>query len=173
MLQEKREKGLQEITRLTNVIEEIKAKNPSVNITQQRPPLVLPQFTQPTPQKSSMLANQENVRGPIKAVHSISIPATTVTSKDNKSSHLNKGPAGTYLKSIKSNLNQLYKEVILAITSEKTGGETERMPSRHNTSGRLDSSFGEGTISDNLVRIEKKVNDVMLMLHEYQESIDQ
>ena len=172
MLQEKREKGLQEITRLTNVIEEIKAKNPSINITQQRPPLVIPQFTQPTPQKSPLLANQENARGPIKAVHSISIPATSTSSKE-KSSNLNKGPAGTYLKGIKSNLNQLYKEVILAITSEKTGGESERAPTRHNTSGRLDSSFNEGSISENLVRIEKKVNDVMLMLHEYQESIDQ
>jgi len=171
ILQEKREKGLQEITRLTTVIDEIKAKNPSINITQQRP--VIPQGF-----KSPLLGNQKGVQGPIKAVHSISIPATSTVSHAPKDKLSSKGPTATYLKGIKSNLNQLYKEVIMAITSEKTGGESERGGggvgggSRLNISGRLDSSMNEGSISENLVRIEKKVNDVMLMLHEYQESLD-
>jgi len=87
--------------------------------------------------------------------------------KDRQS--LNKGHASNYLKGIKTNLNQLYNEVIVAITTDKAQ-DTDRSK---NNSSRLDSSMMlNDNISDNLLRIEKKVNDVMLLLHEYLESIE-
>jgi len=156
ILQEKREKGLQEISRLTALIDDIKSKNPGLNIPQQRP--IIPQHIS---QKPSLSVSPTEVKSSSKLSQNASIP------KDRLS--LNKGQASGYLKGIKMNLNQLYNEVITAITNDKAQ-ETDRLS---RTASRLDSSMMlNDNISEYLLRIEKKVNDVMLLLHEYLESIE-
>ena len=75
--------------------------------------------------------------------------------------------APKYIQKIRTNLKQLYEEVITAIASDST-----TKPSR--SSSRLNSSINDtSNVSESLVKIEKKVNDVMFMMHEYIESLEQ
>lgn len=142
---------------MTAVIDDIKAKNPGISIPQQRP-IVPPQYSQ-----KATNPIEENKRTIVKGhQHSQSISG-------NKPISIQK-QANDYIKVMKSNLNLLYKEVILAITNEKVL-ETDR---GSRVSSRLDTgnSVTDSSISESLVRIEKKVNDVMLLLQEYTESIE-
>lgn len=154
VLQEKREKGLQEISRLSALIDDIKAKNPGITIPQQRP-IVPAQYSQ-----KNTVNTEPDKKTPQKGhQHSQSISANRVQKQ-----------ANDYIKVMKTNLNLLYKEVILAVTNEKVL-ESDR---GSRVSSRLDTgnSVTESSISESLVRIEKKVNDVMLLLQEYTESLE-
>ena len=72
-----------------------------------------------------------------------------------------------YLQGIKTNLKQLYNEVITAIANYSTTKHFDSSP-------RLNSSTNDpSNVSESLVKIEKKVNDVMFMMHEYLESLEQ
>lgn len=165
---------MQEITRLSNLIDEIKAKNPSIKIPVQKP--IVP--TQPS--QKDLLSYKENNKTPSKS------PQVAQSIADVKESvqplsggkpprsgglSLHQGHTQSYIKGMKSNLNQLYKEVIVAITNDKAQ-ETERGRVGSIASSRLDTSMNGESLSENLVRIEKKVNDVMLLLQEYIESLE-
>ena len=63
-------------------------------------------------------------------------------------------PGKRQLSSMKKNLDHLYKEVILALTSE-------------NASAKEEKEINE----QSLVKIEKKVNDTLLLLNDYMEII--
>jgi hypothetical protein len=158
VLQEKREKGLQEISRLSTLIDDIKAKNPGITIPQQRP-IVPAQYSH----KSIVNTEPDKKTAQKGHQHSQSIITNRPVQNIQKQ-------ANDYIKVMKTNLNLLYKEVILAVTNEKIL-ESDR---GSRVSSRLDTgnSVTESSISESLVRIEKKVNDVMLLLQEYTESLE-
>jgi len=59
-------------------------------------------------------------------------------------------------------LEVIYKEVILALTSVKMAS-MQKQPSG--------STAGDDELGDSLVKVEKKVNDTILLLQEYIEAI--
>jgi hypothetical protein len=129
ILQDKREKGIQEIQKLNKMIENLKAGRP-----------IMTGITNEPPQKKPLQETLNNNSVPTK-------PGVNVASIVAQWGEIKKG------------LEQLYKEVIVALSEQKIS-EFSESGGKVNTRG-----------SENLIKIEKKVNDIVMMLQDYMETI--
>jgi len=149
ILQEKRESGLQEIQKLNAYIERIKSD---------ASPLVNKLSIEKNPSNQSNLANT--------TINSIQEQALSPTTSHKHSKSIAEGSGkksikgSRHLSAIKKNLEVIYKEVILALTSVKMAS-MQKQP----------ANPGEEDLGDSLVKVEKKVNDTILLLQEYIEAI--
>ena len=142
ILSDKRETGLQEIKRLNRIIE---GKNGGVE----------PNYASPHRKSIDLSASQTNLNSPA--------TATTAT--------LEKLPDGDNLRrlqKIKRGLDHVYKDIIMTITNEKM----QESKSDKKASGKLGELVKGPLPSDNFMRIEKRMNDTIVMLQEFMEHFE-
>jgi len=142
ILQDKRETGLQEIKRLSLLLEQAKAKGQA-----QSPAVVM------TPVERRSI-NFEAPK-PVKVV-----PMTTV--KQTKKSKALEDLQN--LRKIKKGLDEVYKSIIMTIT-------TESMNERQ-ASGKLGELVKGPLPSESFMTIEKKMNDTIVLFQEYMENFE-
>lgn len=142
ILQEKRETGLQEIKRLNVLLEQAKAKGQG-----QSPAVVM------TPVERKSI----NFEAP-KPVKVGSMTAVKTSKKSKAMEDLQN------LRKIKKGLDEVYKSIIMTIT-------TENMEDRK-ASGKLGELVKGPLPSENFMTIEKKMNDTIVLFQEYMENFE-
>ena len=126
LLQDKREKGIQEIQKLNKMIDNLKNGKP-----------IMTGITNEPTSKKPLQESAPNITTQPKN--------STITSN-----------IITQFAEIKKSLEQLYKDVIIALSEQKISEFSETPDKKSVTKG-----------SDNLIKIEKRVNDIILMIQEY------
>ncbi len=147
---------MQEIQRLSQSLEKLKAQYPDLDISQS----VIPKevYQQPSSALSinrinsnSSLALGQNDSSPLSHIQRQT--SLTITSQPGKSN----------LVGLKKHLDQLYKEVIMALTNETIISIKQKSGDKQGAA--------ELELEESLVKIEKKVNDMILLLNDYSELI--
>ena len=125
LLQDKREKGLQEIQRLTKMFDSLRSG------------------------------------GNGESSNSSRVPVT-----QSKQPPLNKKAINTEFLPVKKALDQLYKEIVITLSNQKIA-EANEEPGKKSL-----SKDGLPGVAEGLIRIEKKVNDVNLLVLEFIDYLD-
>lgn len=132
ILQDKREKGLQEIQKLTKTIESLRSGKP-------------------LPVNGNDINTKTQSAQP--SSHNKILPMSGPNNAIDKQDVLNQ------IQEIRQHLELLYKEVIITLSDQKI----------------LEASLelkGIPKFSDSLIKIEKKINDIILIVREYIETLE-
>jgi len=161
VLQEKREIGLQEIQKLSQSLEKLKVQYPDLDFSMISQSVIPKEVSERIQPSSALSMHRANSSTSSALGQNDSSPLSTL---QRQSSLLSSQPGKSNLANIKKHLDQLYKEVIMALTNETI---TSIKQKSHESQGLT----AELELEQHLVKIEKKVNDVILLLNDYSELI--
>lgn len=158
VLQEKREIGLQEIQKLSQSLEKLRAQYPDLDYSGISQPVIPKEVYQPS---SALSINRMNSNSSSVLGQNDSSPLSHIQRQSSLT--LTSQPGKSNLVGLKKHLDQLYKEVIMALTNETIISIKQK-------SGE-NQGPAELELEQSLVKIEKKVNDIILLLNDYSELI--